>query len=975
VLGESHPDTATSHNNLAACLDRQGKHADALPLHQKALAIRLKVLGEQHPDTATSHNNLAACLDGQGKYVEALPLFQKALNICQRVLGEQHPYTATCYNNLAACLSSQGRHADALPLLQRALAICRKVLEQHPDTGRSCNSAATCLHRQGRHAEALPLFEKALAICGKALGEQHPHTATCYNSLAICLVDQGKHADALPLLQKGLAIRLRTLGEQHPGTALGYRNLAFCLNSQGKHAEALPLYQKALALCQKVLGEQHPDTATCYHSAAFCLDLQGRHAEALPLLQKALAIRLKVLGEQHPDTANAYNNLAVCLFDQGKHAAAVPYWEKALLGSEWGRLQASVTGFDRSLYKLDHLPPHSALAACLVRQGKPLEAWQHDEADLARGLLDDLPSTEAGTEAGRRTRLRQLDQALLRLSGQESLNAEQVKRRDALVKERDGLLSALATAAARRLRERLRSLPRIQKQLPADAALVFWLDVRDEHLGCVLRPQGPPTWVPLPGSDKNKKNAWTRDDWSLPERVLSALADSGHDAADRQRLLAQLQRQRIAALEPHLKGVRQLLVVPSGRMSAVPVEALTQRYTVSYVPSASVFARRAEQSRPLQATSLLVLADPTFRRAAPEMPPAPAHGLLVLALTPGSLAARIGLRPGDVLLEYNGKKLSAPADLTPAEGTERVPLKLWREGKGLAGRVPAGNLGVVIDKRPLAEALAAWRKQEGDLLALGRGQDWLPLPGTRLEARALAALVPRTTTLLGSEASQQKLAELAAADKLKDFRLLHLATHGQASDARPDLTALILAQDHLDDPATAARAVLAGKRPVDGRLTVGTILSDWRLDADLVVLSACQTGLGTESFKEGMLGFTQALLQKAARSVVLSRWKVDDAATALLMARFYENLLGARQGTKRMGRADALAEAKSWLRRLSRADATKHLAALVGGVPRGERGSIKAALPTRRPDAPKGEDRPFAAPYYWAAFVLIGDPN
>jgi CHAT domain-containing protein len=93
------------------------------------------------------------------------------------------------------------------------------------------------------------------------------------------------------------------------------------------------------------------------------------------------------------------------------------------------------------------------------------------------------------------------------------------------------------------------------------------------------------------------------------------------------------------------------------------------------------------------------------------------------------------------------------------------------------------------------------------------------------------------------------------------------------------------------------------------------------------------------------------------------------------MRRFYENVLGKREGLKKaLPRAEALAEAKRWLRRLSRKEAEGQLAALLDGVPRGERGTFKKGLPPRKAEE-KGPERPFAAPYYWAAFVLIGDPN
>src|SRR5262249_59483808 len=98
----------------------------------------------------------------------------------------------------------------------------------------------------------------------------------------------------------------------------------------------------------------------------------------------------------------------------------------------------------------------------------------------------------------------------------------------------------------------------------------------------------------------------------------------------------------------------------------------------------------------------------------------------------------------------------------------------------------------------------------------------------------------------------------------------------------------------------------------------------WKRHAVLVVLSACRAGLGRQSSGDGLLGFSYALMRAGARSVVLSRWKVDDTATALLMVRFYENLLGKAKGLKApMGRAEALAEAKRWLRELPRKDAEK----------------------------------------------------
>src|SRR5262249_5109824 len=152
-------------------------------------------------------------------------------------------------------------------------------------------------------------------------------------------------------------------------------------------------------------------------------------------------------------------------------------------------------------------------------------------------------------------------------------------------------------------------------------------------------------------------------------------------------------------------------------------------------------------------------------------------------------------------------------------------------------------------------------------------------------------------------------------DRLKQFSVIHLAAHGRMDDLIPMNSQLLLSQDRLPDPATP----LSLDRPIyDGLLTAGEVMDTWKLDADLVTLSACQTGLGRQTGGEGFVGFSQAFFLAGARRPILSLWEVDDRATALLMTRFYQNWLGKREGLGRpMSRAEALREAKEWLRGLT----------------------------------------------------------
>ena len=215
--------------------------------------------------------------------------------------------------------------------------------------------------------------------------------------------------------------------------------------------------------------------------------------------------------------------------------------------------------------------------------------------------------------------------------------------------------------------------------------------------------------------------------------------------------------------------------------------------------------------------------------------------------------------------------------------------------------------------------------------------------------------------LLGAEASEQRLKELERSGELETFSHLVFATHGVPNVERAFESALELSRVGLPDPV---EALLSGKEPMDGRLTAAEVMREWDLDAELVTLTACQSAIGRYAGGEGYLGFSQAFLLAGARSVLLTLWKVDDTATTLLVRRFYENLL-----VRKLGKAKALREAQKWLRGLE-AEKARRLVKTFGLEPKTVRGTQEGVV-----DSPvaKGEPRPYEDPYYWAAFILVGD--
>ena len=902
---------------------------------------------------------------------------------------------------MALNLNAQGKYALAQPLFEKALEIRRRLLtDDHPDTALSYNNVAFNLSAQGKDALAQPLFEKALEIYRRLLTDEHPDTARSYNNVAANLSAQGKYAVAQPLFEKALEIYRRLFTDDHPDTARSYNNVAANLSAQGKDALAQPLFEKALEIKRRRLTDDHPDTALSYNSLAYNLNAQGKYALAQPLFEKALEIKRRRLTDDHPHTAKSYSGLAVNLNAQGKYLEARDRWLSAVKSLDAARLRVAFTGLERAGGTKESMRP--ALAAVLARLGEPAQAWQPLEEDLGRGLLDELAARQDRRLApAERARLRELTtemewlDKLVETTPKDLDQAERAKRFEDLKRQRELASITLGELQTKLVRDhgplagQVARLNEIQAALPAAAALVAWVDLPPagpnaadpdgEHWGVVVRSRGVPAWISLAGTGPD--GLWTKDDTGLASRVLTELRrrpDAG--PADLRLLIERLHTQR---LEPLAKALgttadglppaRRLVILPSRAMAGIPVEALLapdDARTVSYTPSATVFKYLREQPRHDRRAGLLALGDPVYEHpdSSSEPQPLPDHGLLVNVVAPGSNAATRGLKPGDVLLACNGRALTKKDDLqVVAAGDKPIAVEVWRDGRLSRRNLAPGKLGVVLDPRPAPQAIAERRKLH-QVLAAARGgsEHFAPLPRMRDEVEELARLFRAdgrpTRTLLAADASEPELDRLAAAGELGRYGFIHLATHAVIDEVVPTRSAVILTQTGLPDPL---EQVLHHRPVFDGRLTVREIQRTWELKAELVTLSACETALGREAGGEGFVGFTQALLMSGTRSVCLSLWKVDDTATALLMERFYQNLLGRRPGlAKPLPKAEALAEAKRRLRQRTARELDGELARLTRG-----------AIEKRRPVAPPGSLRRYEHPSYWAGFILVGDPD
>ncbi len=889
LLGDRHPYVGASENNLAMLLQAKGDLAGAEPLIRDALDILREAYGEDDLSVAALTNNLGMLLYYQGDLDGAEPLYREALATRRDELGSGHPEVANSLTNLAVLLHARGDYAAAEPLLREAMAIWRTVLgESHPHIGLSLNNLGSLVNAQGEYAEAEALHREALSICEAALGDQHPDVARILNNLAHVLENRGDHEAAEPLFRRALEINTSAYGDEHPETATSLNNLAHLLQAKGDYEAAESLYRQALDARRRVLGDDHLDVANSLSNLASLLEAQRDYEAAEPLYQEALAIRRAELGSASAAVAHNLSSIGHLYYASGDAAAAEPVLEEAMEVYDAAVVRAG-EGLKRATISLRLRPPARTLAAVRLSLGREEEAWPVTERALARALADLLMTTEQRSledwEIAREDSLKDAIGTLERqvAAYRAAAASDPTGETEAMVAETEtALLSAEARWSV--FREEIR------RKYPVSEGQAYPLERIQASLTPTTAILG---WVDVE-ADPDRWNVWVyavRHEG--PVAWAACELASGDDGGRAREGLARLRSQLIDA-----------------RSSGIGVTR----------DAAGAWKRRVAPIVPaLDGVEELVI-----------LPSGPTLGLPLEAFVDGE---------GRLLGEQYAISY-APSATVYSWLEERASSK---EGDtGTSGMLLLGDPPFTLAHLEAMTEEAAAGGTRGGSRGVGTVTTFQRLPASRAEVAMLEDLVSGSTVLLGPDASEEALVRLAQSGELAGFGSIHLATHAVVDDERPERSALVLCQVGLPDPLEAA---LAGARIYDGFLTAEEIVREWKLDADLVTLSACETGLGRKVGGEGYIGFAHAFLQTGARSLLVGLWKVDDQATSLLMRRFYENRTGSYEDERtgqtggQMTKAEALREAKLWLREYE-----------------DERGR-----------------KPFQHPYYWAAFILIGD--
>jgi CHAT domain-containing protein len=910
----------------SARLADAGKYKEALPLAEQTLELRERLYGAESPWLVHNINNLASLNLRIGDYTKAEALYQRGLIIAEKGMGAEHPQVARFLTNLADTYSRRGNDAGAVPLYQRALSVLEKNFgPDHPQIVHPLHQLGRAYRNMGDFVRAEPLFQRSLMVSKKALGEEHLEVAGSLDNLASLYREKGDYAKAEPLLQRAITIAEKALGANHVDVAWRLNNLGNVYYDQGAYEKAELLYQRALSIKEEVLGPNHADSACTRGNLARISYLRGDYAIAEPLFLTTLATREKALGPNHPMVGLNLSNLANLYVALNDAAKAEPLYHRALSIYE--------TAYGSNYHFLAHILV--ALSKMSAADGKLAQAVAYQAR--ANGIIEHNLKVNLATGSERQklaylvTMPEQMSQAI-------SLHARFA------VDDREARELAATTVLQRkgRVQDALsQSLASLHSRFSAeDQALLEQLIVVASQLGRLVLNE-PQCTSPAQYQKQIK---------TLEERREKLESEISQRSAE---FYLQLQPVTLAAIQsaiPDNAALIELAVYrPFDPKAKDDKTAFGEPRYVAYIirRQGAVQWKELGEAKTVDAsinTLRQALRDPKRKdvkqltRAVDERVMQPFRSLLggathLLIAPDGAL----NLIPFEALVDEQGRYLiERYAFNYLTSGRDLLRLQTRRESKSPPVVVadPVFGEPAVVASHGVARLDADARSRP----RLDYSQVFFgPLPGIADEVRALKTLLPQATFLTREQATEATLKRVRAPS------ILHIATHGfflendssveNRSTARtPDGSRLGKWVARVDNPLLRSGLALAGANQGrsgddDGVLTAleATALDLW--GTKLVVLSACDTGVGEVKNGDGVYGLRRALFLAGTESQLMSLWPVSDRSTRELMAEYYKGLV------QNAGRGEALRRVQlKMLRNKSR----HH-------------------------------------PYYWASFILAGE--
>ena len=865
---------------------RAGDYDKALPLAERSFEIREKLLGDSNRDTGLALFLVANVYSDKPDYQKAESLYLQALEILQKALGEDHILNSMVLNNLGIMYKDMGLYARADSTLRRALAIREKNLDpNHLMIAGTLNNLAIVSKLKGDKETAIKYYERSLSIREKALGPNHPDVATTLNNIANLYNDPKKAGD---LYFRALRIREEALGADHIDVAQTLYNISKMYASANDYAKAKPLGERSLAIFEKAVGPEHPYTGYALNLLAIIYKNTGDLAKAEQLYLRSVDIKIKTQGPYHPDLAGVYANLANLYSIKGETEKALDAQEKAnaifeynaelnlLAGSEKDKLgYLSIGAFteDQSISLNFGVGRDSAKATDLAA-----ESVLRQKGRVLEAISDSLGGLRRRFNATDQVLLTRLSDTSTKLSNlvlggpQDISQADFIKKVKLLEADRDSLEDKISVQSAGFYKQsKPVTLKDIQAVVPKGASLIEF---------AVYQPISPKTF---------------------------------EFAAETQNDFASVGKPRYVAyviLHGSVKGIEIGYADEIDRMVAEFRAALRDPKSIDV----RRVARRLDEKlmRPVRSlignsTRLILSPDGDLNLMPFEALVDEKNNYLVENYSVSYVSS------GRDLLRMNVKRESHTPPLVVANPAFGEP------DRGLIAKVDLD-----LKRGTRRPSLTTTRSITDTYFA--------PLGATAQEARSIQSLFPNAKLLSGEQATETALKQAYAPS------ILHLATHGffltgsQLPPGSKTGDRGSSSDTKIENPLLRSGLALAGanehQESADNGILTALEASGLNLwGTKLVVLSACDTGLGEVHTGEGVYGLRRSFQLAGAESLVMSLWPVSDYVTRQLMTGYYENL---KQG---IGRSDSLRDVQL---EMLKKPATRH-------------------------------------PFYWASFIESGD--